>query len=277
MISDNKFSEIFLTCDTREQSAIIRNRKVPSAIIKGKLLSEYTNEQIINLTKRRPRIWTLSNYCMKRGAEVVIDTLDRCDYSIQGFWNGKFVNIGIEYKTMEDIARSIKDLEWKLPECYKYYDTVCLFVEGRQDIIKRDKFYYMRNYREKDASVLRFDNFVSKMEIWRSQGIIVREFEKECMFPVVLEDVLNWVTKPVHKTFSAKLQTNEDLVIKMLSQIPGMGIKSIMKILDTYPNTSIKDLLGYSSEDLKNLIGKDKGKRLYCALNNIEMMDYERR
>ena len=276
MISDNKFSEIFLTCDTREQSAIIQNRKVPSAIIKGKLLSEYTNDQIIKLTKQRPRIWTLSNYCMKRGAEVVIDKLDRCDYSIQGFWNGKYVNVGIEYKTLEDIAGSIKDLEWKLPECYGYYDTVCLFVEGRQNIIKREDFYYIRNYREKNASVLRFDNFTSKMEIWRNQGIIVREFEKECMFPVVLEDVLNWITKDVHKTFSAKLQnSNEDILIKMLSHVPGIGIKTVMKILKTYPNTSMKDLLGYSLDDLIKLIGKDKGKKLYGVLNNVEVINYE--
>ena len=275
MVSDNKYREACLICDTREQSAIIKNRKVPSAIIKGKPLSEYTNDEIIKLTKQRPRIWAVSNYCMKRGAEVIIDKLDRCDYKIEGFWNNRYVNVGIEYKTLEDIAGSLDDLEWKLPECYKHFDTVCLFVEGKQNIIKNGDFYYIKNYREKNASVLRYDKFISRMETWRNQGIIVREFEKECMFPIVLEDVLNWITKDVHKTFSAKLPTNEDLLIKTLTQIPGIGIIAVMKILKTYPNTSIKDLLGYSIEDLQKLIGKDKGKRLYSALNNVDVVDYE--
>jgi ERCC4-type nuclease len=266
---EQKFSELLITCDTREQSALIQNKKVPTAIIKGKLISEYSNDEIIKLTKQRPRIWQVANYCMKKGAEVVIDNLDRCDYKIEGIYQGKVVCLGVEYKTLNDIAGSIDDLTWKLPEAYAQFGDVALFVEGRLNIVPVGQFYYVRNFEKRDASVLRFDKLTGYLETWRQLGIHVRQFEREDMFPIVLEDLLNYITKDVHTTFSTKTQCNEDIVIKMLCQVPGLGVKTISKMLRKRKFT-VFEFINMNIEELQSIAGKDKGIKIYNAIHSIE-------
>jgi len=265
---EQKFGELLITCDTREQSALIQNKKVPSAIIKGKLISEYSNEEIIKLTKQRPRIWQAASHGMKKGAEVVIDNLDRCDYKIEGIYQGKVVCLGIEYKTLNDIAGSIDDLTWKLPEAYNHFDDVALFVEGRLNIVQNGQFFYVRNFANKDASVLRFDKLTGRLETWRKLGIHVRQFEREDMFPIVLEDLLNYITKDVHTTFSTKTQCNEDIVMKMLCQVSGLGVKTISKMLQKR-NFTLFELANMDIEELKNIAGEDKGVKIYNTVRGI--------
>jgi len=266
---EQKFSELLVIADTREQSALIQNKKVPSAIIKGKLISEYSNDEIIRLTKQRPRIWQVASYCMQRGAEVIIDNLERCDYKIQGFYHGKCVDLGVEYKTLNDIAGSIDDLTWKLPEAYNYFEDVALFVEGRLNIVQNGQFYYVRNFEKRDASVLRYDKLTGHLETWRQLGIHVRQFEREDMFPVVLEDLLNYVTKDVHTTFSTKKPCNEDIVMKMLCNVPGLKGKTISKMLSKRKFT-VFEFVNMDLEELKNIAGKDRGTKIYNTIHGIE-------
>ncbi len=261
---EQKFSGLLLTADTREQSAIIQNRNVPSAIIKGKLISEYSDIEIAKLMKQRPRIWSLANYCMQRGADAVIDNLDRCDYKIEGVYNGKVVSLGIEYKTLVDIAGSIGDLAWKLPEAYAHFDEVALLVEGRLNIVQKQNFYYVRNYANDDASVLRFDRLTGHLETWRRLGIHVRQFENVGMFPIVVEDLLNWVTKDCHTTFSTRKPCNEDIVLKMLCQVPGVGVKTISKMMSKRRLTMF-EIANMDIEELKKLAGNDRGTRIFNA------------
>jgi ERCC4-type nuclease len=263
---EQKFSELLIIADTREQSALIQNKKVPSAIIKGKLISEYSNDEIIRLTKQRPRIWQVASYCMQRGAEVVIDNLERCDYRIQGVYQGKCIDLGVEYKTLNDIAGSIDDLTWKLPEAYAHFEDVALFVEGRLNIVQIGQFYYVRNFEKRDASVLRFDKLTGHLETWRQLGIHVRQFEREDMFPVVLEDLLNYVTKDVHTTFSTKTPCNEDIALKMLSHVPGLGVKTISRMLRKRKFT-VFEFVNMDVSELQKLAGKDKGIKIYDAIH----------
>lgn len=266
---EQKFSELLITCDTREQSAFVQNRKVPSAIIKGKLISEYSNDEIIRLTKQRPRIWQVANYFMQRGAGVIIDNLERCDYRIQGIYQGKYVDIGVEYKTLNDVAGSIDDLTWKLPEAYNIFEDVALFVEGRLTIVQKEKFFYVRNFANEDASVLRFDKLTGHLETWRQLGIHVRQFEREDMFPVVLEDLLNYITKDCHTTLSIKKPCNEDTVLKMLCNVPGLGAKTISKMLSKRKFT-VFEFVNMDLEEMKTLAGKDKGTKIYNTVRGIE-------
>jgi hypothetical protein len=271
--NNTKFSELFLTCDTREQSAIVVNKKQPSAIIKGKLLSEYTNDEIIYLSKKRPRIWGLASYFMKGGAEVIIDKLDKCDYKIEGMYQDKEVNLGIEYKTLEDMAGSIEDLEWKLPESYKLYEDVALCIEGRLNIIERGNFQYIRNWANEEASVLRYDLYTSRVQTWTNLSVQVRQFERDSMFPYVVEDLLNYIVKGTHTSFRYKETNNQDVIFKMLIQIPGVGLKTLNKFFTKYPKSSMKDIMAYSVDELKEYFGNDRGIKIYNVLNNVNYIE----
>jgi predicted DNA-binding helix-hairpin-helix protein len=88
------------------------------------------------------------------------------------------------------------------------------------------------------------------------------------MFPVVLEDLLNYITKDVHTTFSTKTPCNEDVMIKMLSQVPGLGVKTISKMLRKRKFT-VFEFVNMDIEEMKKLAGKDKGTKIYNAMHGI--------
>jgi ERCC4-type nuclease len=89
------------------------------------------------------------------------------------------------------------------------------------------------------------------------------------MFPVVLEDLLNYITKGVHTTFSTKTRCSEDTMIKMLSSVPGLGVKTISRMLRKRKFT-VFEFVNMDIEEMKKLTGKDKGTKIYNAIHDIQ-------
>lgn len=263
----NDFSGVVITCDTREQSACIQNRKQPSAIVKDKFfLSEYTERELSLFAESRPRIFSVYNHFSRKGAEVAIGKLDRCDYYVEGSHRDHTVNLGVEYKHITDFAGSYEDLPWKLWESYGIYSEVGLFVEGRIDIEEREPYQFVKNWA--GESVLRFDLFQSRLATWQDQGVHVRTFEKLNHFAYTLENVVDYVTKEGHKSFTYKEPCGSDLVLKMLCQIPGIKINTVSKILKDNSEMTFAELYNYDLKWYQSKVGKITGQKLYSILHD---------
>ncbi|MDT8337554.1 MAG: ERCC4 domain-containing protein, partial [Candidatus Izemoplasmatales bacterium] len=75
------------------------------------------------------RINAISTFFEKHGAVVERNTLNLCDYHIEGSFRDKEINLGIEGKTLVDFSQSYQDLPHKLLKSYELYDHVGLIVE----------------------------------------------------------------------------------------------------------------------------------------------------
>lgn len=264
----NDFSGVVITCDTREQSACIQNRKQPSAIVKDKFFfSEYTERELSLLAESRPRIFSVYNHFSRKGAEVAIGKLDRCDYYVEGSHRSHTVNLGVEYKYITDYAGSQEDLPFKLWESTCMYESVGLFVEGRYDIEPIGDNFFIKNYA--GESVLRYDLFQARLATWFEKGVHVREFDDISYFAPTLENLIDYVTKDTHKSFEYKEPCGSDLILKMLCQIPGVKIGTVSKILKDNSEMTFAELFNYDLKWYQGKVGKVTGLKLYNILHDV--------
>ncbi|MCK9575478.1 MAG: hypothetical protein M0R51_05925 [Clostridia bacterium] len=265
----NEYPGVFITCDTREQSALKLNHKTETAIKKDTyFISDYSAEEKRELAKKRPRIYSVYEHFSQKGAEVAIGKLDRCDYQISGEHRGFPVNIGVEYKHINDFAGSHADLPWKLWESAELFQDVALFVEGRIDIEQSGNFYYVKNWA--GESVLRYDLMQSRLATWEAQGVHVRTFEKLAHFPINLENLIDYCAKSGHKSFEYKEPCAADLTLKMLMQVPGIKLYTVNKLLSGNPDMTFAELLGYDLKWMKGKIGKKTGEMLWRVLHDVD-------
>lgn len=263
----NDFSGVIITCDTREQSAAIQNRKQPSAIVKDKFfLSEYTERELSLLAESRPRIFSVYNHFSRKGAEVAIGKLDRCDYYVEGNHRNHIVNLGVEYKFITDYAGSQEDLPFKLWESAQMYENVALFIEGEIPIEECGENYFIRN--PVGDNVLRYDLFQARIASWQEKGVHVRTFESLKHFAPSLENLVDFVTKYTHKSFEYKEPCGSDLVLKMLCQIPGVKIGTVSKILKDNSEMTLAELYNYDLKWYQGRVGKVTGQKLYNILHD---------
>ena len=264
----NDFSGVVITCDTREQSAAIQNRKQPSAIVKDKfLLSEYTERELALLAESRPRIFSVYNHFSRKGAEVAIGKLDRCDYYVEGSHRDHDVNLGIEYKYITDYAGSHEDLPFKIWESTGIYESVGLFIEGKVDVEDSGNFYFVRN--PAGENVLRYDLFQARLATWQNLGVHVRTFDNLNCFAPSLENLLDYITKETHKSFEYKEPCGSDLILKMLCQIPGVKIGTVSKILKDNSEMTFAELYNYDLKWYQSKVGKVTGLKLYNILHDV--------
>lgn len=266
----NEFPGIFITCDTREQSAYIKNHKEPSAIVKGKyLISEYTDSELAYLAKKRPRIFSIYNYFSRKGAEIGIGKLDRGDYHVTGTHRGFDVDLCVEYKHLTDFMGSHEDLPWKLYELSELYNDVGLFVEGQVHIDEQNGFQFVRCFGS-DTDVLRYDLYQARLATWADMGIHVRQFERADLFAATIENLIDYVTKSGHKSFEWREPCGSELTLKMLCQIPGIKVTTVSKLLKDNKNMGFAELLTQDMKWMQGKVGKLTGEKLWRILHDVE-------
>ena len=264
----NLFPGVVITCDTREQSALLKNHKVESAIVKGKfLISEYSESELYALSRQRPRIFSVYEHFIKKGSEVGIGKLDRCDYAVSGFHRDFEISLGIEYKQLNDLMSSWDDLHWKLWESQGMYKNVSLCIEGRVDAIEQDGLYFVRNF--SGPEVLRYDIYQAKMAEWQELGVQVRQFEKLDNFAPTLENLVDYVSKGNHRVFEYKEKCPADLTLKILCQIPGIKLTIVQKLLKDNPEMTFAQVNEMSVKELQGRIGKKTGEYLWSILHGL--------
>lgn len=235
---NNDFAELILTIDTREKGI--------------------------------ERINSIQNYFELRGAYVEKKSLKRCDYWIDGNYKDVSVNLGIEYKTMEDFAGSFQDLSWKLAESYDTYSDVALFVEtGNYDLIDVDNGTLVRNYKIKDVvGTLRYDVFQNLIRSFAIDGIYTQTFINVFEFPRSVHNLLNYIVKPTHKGVQYKTEDAKSILKNMIMQIPGIGVHKANQCIEKFP--TMYDMCLLSVDNHQEALGKITGNRVHDLLREGE-------
>jgi len=292
MNMSNKFPGILITCDTREQSALIENHKTVSAIKKDTyFISDYSDEEKWELAKKRPRIYSIYDHFEAKGSLVGISKLDRCDYhiigvvddkentgevfSVSGIHRQHNINLGVEYKYLEDFMGSHIDLPWKLLESAEKYDQVALFIEGKIDIEQLGDFWFIKS--AGGPSTLRYDLFQARVASWQEKGIHVRCFDSEFMFAPTLENLIDYCTKDGHKAFEFREECAANLPLKMLTQIPGLKVHTLSKLLADTPEMTMAMLIEKDMKWMQKQIGKKTGEMLWRILHDVTYKGPEKR
>lgn len=220
--------------------------------------------------KGTERINSIQNYFELRGAYVEKKALKRCDYWIDGVYRDIQVDIGIEYKTIEDFAGSHQDLPWKLAESFDTYSDVALFVEtGQYDLIDVESGTLIRNYRLKDKEgTLRYDVFQNMLRSFARDGIYTQTFLNVFEFPRSVHNLLNYIVKPTHKGIQYKSTDASSIYRNMIMQIPGIGIHKANKCVVDFP--TLYDLCINAVDHHQEVFGKITGNRVYEFCRNGE-------
>lgn len=289
----NSYEGICITCDTREQSALCINHKTESAIKKDTFfVSDYSADEKRELAKKRPRIYGVYEHFARKGALVGIDKLNRCDYhiigvvdtdtedsgevfSVSGQHKQHSINIGVEYKYLEDFMGSHPDLPWKLLESASKYDQVALFIEGKIDIEQIGDFWFVKSIG--GPSTLRYDLFQARIASWQEKGVQVRCFDNAFMFAPTLENLIDYCAKEGHTAFEFREECLANLPLKMLTQIPGIKLHTLNKLLADTPEITMAELLEKDMKWMQKQIGKKTGEMLWRVLHDVTYVGPEKR
>lgn len=288
----NEYPGILITCDTREQSALITNHKSATAIKKDTyFISDYSAEEKIELAKKRPRIYGVYEHFERKGALVGISKLDRCDYHIIGVVDAvddsgevftvsgqhkqHSINLGVEFKHLEDFTGSHVDLPWKLLESASKYDQVALFIEGKIDIEQIGDFWFIKSVG--GPSTLRYDLFQARLAAWQEKGVHVRCFDNAFMFAPTLENLIDYCAKEGHTAFGFRDECPAELPLKMLTQIPGVKLHTLNKLLADTPEMTMAELLEKDMKWMQKQIGKKTGEMLWRILHDVTFKGPEKK
>lgn len=228
---NDEFCELIVTIDTREQD--------------------------------KNRVKSIYSYFEDRGACVLEESLKRCDYWIEGEYNNSLVNLGIEYKTLNDFSGSYKDLPWKLAEAHDLFTHVGLFVEtGKYDLADSDTGTLIRNYALKDMDgVLRYSTLQNMLRTFEREGIYTQTFINLFEFPRSIHNLLNYITKESHQGLNFKGKDYDSTFRNVLIKLPGIGIKGAQKGVENF--TSLHEICILSENHLQDVWGKKTGSKVY--------------
>lgn len=231
----------------------------------------------------KTRIKAIEDWFTSQGAIVEHEELALCDYVLVGKFRGFPVNIGSEYKTMDNFLRdSIEDMEDKLTRSMEIYDTVALFIEAGNYTFKPnpDNCHCVLDYsgatkasmkqnsngnpEPQSKTLAAFEGFCDTLQ---SNGIHVRQLRSEAQFPYSVYNLLVYQTKP-HR-LKIKTMTYEAWLLNHFLDLPTIGIVKAKKLILRYPNPFW--IASASEESLVSVLGKVTGRVVYQHLRSHEL------
>jgi len=238
------FSEIILTCDTRERD--------------------------------QNRVKIISDFFEKHNAIVQNEKLDNGDYLIEGNYKNIPIKLNIEMKTLTgDLFPSFDDLPTKLLNTFSTGSTVSLFIEeGEYQISFDDDSLdaWIQNPGMQAATGKKgvgtlgmYHNFCSSMS---QAGVYVRAFRNVSQFPFVVAGLMNSIIKPIHRGLELSNPEKDfnKYMVNLLVGLPGIGAIKAAHGLQYIPN--LERFLSLSLSDLKDIFGEAQGSKLYGFIRN---------
>ena len=236
---DNEFSELVCIADTRE--------------------------------RMKSRINRMEAFITSKGGMFDRSKLDLCDYHIEGYFRGKQINLGIEYKTFIDYNSSKEDLNDKLFRSGKLYDTIALFVEENGLSLAhgdRGTFVKIMQVPDEKANITNYHGYKNHLDSLAFDGIHVRTFQHEAFFVEDVYSLLLHLSKDCHKGLHIKGGDYNTQFCNSLCKLDGLGPVGTSKITDVVPNFT--KLVEYSHFDglFEKIIGPIHGKKLRAFIQN---------
>lgn len=236
---DNEFSELVCIADTRE--------------------------------RMKSRIDRMESFITSKGGLFDRSKLDLCDYHIEGYFRDKPVNIGIEYKTFIDYNSSKEDLNDKLFQSGKLFDTIALFVEENGLSLAHSDhgtFVKIMQVPDEKANITNYHGYKNHLDSLAFDGIHVRTFQHEAFFVEDVYSLLLHLSKDCHNGLHIKGGDYNTQFCNALCKLDGIGPVGTFKITNIIPNLS--KLVEYSHFGglFEKIIGPIQGKKLRSFIQN---------
>ena len=246
-------SELFITADTREQSNVKHPKKL-----------DYIDDRW-GVPAYKTRIISLFEFFESMGAICEYTPLKRGDYRIEGMFRDKQIDLGIEFKTMDDFSGSYRDLFHKLHEAYEYFNDVGLIVQqGAYDLSEyspTDCVIHNPKVRDGVGDVLPLSVYKNAIRTFEREGIYTERIQTEFEFPYSVFGIMIYLTRTVHKGLTLKNKSYAEQYINVLTKIEGVGPKNGYKLAKYFPDLSLLGLHGES--EFQKALGKKTGSTVY--------------
>lgn len=240
----------------------------------------YKNLKIVIDTreKSKERINHLKEWFFERGGTVQMGTVKYCDYHIMGGFRGKYIDLGLEFKALDDFCTSYHELHERFANTCIEYQNVALFIEGRISLQLSDVTgkYYVKNHiglvgKEGEevnlAEICPLMVYHHNIHEFERLGIHVSQFDFIYMFGPYLDALLNYLTNYPFSGVRLKKEDPRKAWYSMYAQIDGFGPKSCDKIADASPGYWLDN-----PDELRTRLGKETTKKL---LNMIKARKLE--
>lgn len=211
--------------------------------------------------KDRSRINTISKYFKSRNAHVINSKLDTLDYRIQGFYNNKEVDIGIEFKTGSDFAGNFTELNDRFARaCLEYEDIGFVLQHDHTNITDKETLnteVTAYSYRVTNETVLscNYSTLQNTLRTYEREGILTGEINGLFEFPRMCITFLNYVTADNHNGICFENGDKRNVLMK----VPGIGVNGADKLLLTFG--SIHNTMVAEDWMIKKCIGDKKGEK----------------
>jgi hypothetical protein len=211
--------------------------------------------------KDRSRINTISKYFKSRNAHVILSKLDTLDYRIQGFYNNKEVDIGIEFKTGSDFAGNFTELNDRFARASLEYDDIGFVLQHDHTNITDKETMYTEvtaySYHVTNETVLscNYSTLQNTLRTYEREGILTGEINGLFEFPRMCIAFLNYITADDHKGIAFENGDKRNVLMK----IQGIGVNGADKLLMKFG--SIHNVFIAEEEEIKNCIGNKKGEK----------------
>lgn len=146
----------------------------------------------------------IRNYFEDKGGDASLGSLNDYDYRVVGEYRGIPVDVGIEYKRIDDLLGNWKRLQTRFAKAIQHTSDIAIFIEGpvkihqhfgaelvsRQGnhvkirLIGSKKSYVINPYAPEDevGELLPYTTYQSKLAQWQEVGVQVRQFDELNMF-----------------------------------------------------------------------------------------------
>lgn len=213
--------------------------------------------------KDKARIKVVTDYFRSRGACVIVDTLETCDYHLTGLFgpdeNVQEINVGIEFKTGTDMAGSFSELPDRFARAYNNYDWVGLIIQhDHQDIIDGvgdSPFYYYQPTADL-ALRMNYYNLQGLLRTYALEGVLVGQTWQLFEVPRMMVSFLYHVTTIGHRGIEFKDRND---IRNPLMKFPGISTKKATKLVSEFG--SLDNIFRAPEKDIQKSIGKVSGQR----------------
>lgn len=176
------------------------------------------------------RINRIKMYFENRGAEVQRHVLQDFDYHISGVYDTWEIDLGIEYKTVNDIVGSWKELPERFTRAIQHVNHLALFIEGRITThVHQDtgKIFVENSTADETGEAMTYSTMQSKLLQWSmTSGIYVWNFQNTKDFGPSVENLMNHITNVPHTLLELPRKDIRRDRFAFYQNIPGIGGKA---------------------------------------------------
>lgn len=176
------------------------------------------------------RLWT---HFENMGATVAKRTLNDFDYHVYGMYREMYLDLGIEYKTINDLCSTWTELPERFGRAIQHVDELALFIEGNIETSRHqtDARLYVKNSTiDGTGETMPYAAFMSKFFQWSMSDVYVWNFGSVTEFPYSVEGLIDHIAGMPHTLIDLPKKDVRRSRFAFYQQIPGIGPKTALDL-----------------------------------------------